>query len=140
MYSPIGGKLEIEVGEGPHSCAIREIREETGIDLPDSMVRLTGIVSETAYQGETHWLMFLFEVMRPIRHNEIVEMEFEEGVLEWVESTHVPSLDIPDTDRQIMWPLIQDHRHGFFMVHIDCNVEPLKWTLQESMGRRTEGT
>ena len=133
MYSPIGGKLEVARGEGPHSCAIREIREETGITLPDAMVRLTGIVSETAYQSENHWLIFLFEVMRPISHDEIEQMDFEEGTLEWIAPEDLAELNIPDTDREVIWPLVQEHRHGFFMVHFDCSAKPMRWTLQESM-------
>lgn len=133
MYSPIGGKLEVAVGEGPHDCAKREIREETGLDLPDDMVRLTGVVSETAYQGETHWLIFLFEVMRPVGHEEIVDMSFDEGELEWVPHERIEALAIPETDRKIMWPLAQQHRGGFFMVHIDCRDGKLRWLVQESM-------
>jgi len=133
MYSPIGGKLEVARGEGPHSCAIREIQEETGISLPDEMVRLTGIVSETAYQSENHWLIFLFEVMRPIAHDEIEQMDFEEGTLEWICLDDLAGLNIPDTDREVIWPLVQEHRHGFFMVHFDCSALPMRWTLQESM-------
>jgi len=133
MYSPVGGKLEVALGESPHGCAVREIREETGIELADDLVRLTGIVSETAYQSENHWLIFLFEVMRPIGHEEVAQMDFEEGTLEWVARADVPGLDIPLTDREIMWPLTQEHRGGFFMVHIDCSAEPLRWRLRESM-------
>ncbi|MFZ4697695.1 MAG: NUDIX domain-containing protein, partial [Phycisphaerales bacterium] len=66
MYSPIGGKLEISQGEGPHECALREIREEAGISLPIDGVRCMGVVSEKAYQGEMHWLIFLFETTRPV--------------------------------------------------------------------------
>ncbi|MCZ6811322.1 MAG: NUDIX domain-containing protein, partial [Planctomycetota bacterium] len=46
MYSPVGGKLDIARGEGPHECALREIREETGLSLNQEDLRLTGIVSE----------------------------------------------------------------------------------------------
>ena len=140
MYSPIGGKLEVARGEGPHSCAIREIREETGITLPDAMVRLTGIVSETAYQSENHWLIFLFEVMRPIAHDEIGKMDFDEGMLEWIAPDDIAELNIPDTDREVIWPLVQEHRRGFFMVHFDCSAQPMRWTLQESLKGEGEGT
>jgi 8-oxo-dGTP diphosphatase len=133
MYSPIGGKLEVELGEGPHDCAKREIREETGLDLPDDMVRLTGVVSETAYQDETHWLIFLFEIMRPIDHDEVVDMTMDEGELEWIALDGVSALQIPETDREIMWPLTQQHRGGFFMVHIDCRDGRLTWLVQESI-------
>lgn len=131
MYSPIGGKLEVALGEGPHDCAKREIMEEAGIDLADEDVRLSGIVSETAYEGQTHWLIFLFEVMRPIAHDEVRAMDMDEGALEWVPSDQVASQPIPETDQRIMWPLVCQHRGGFFMVHIDCTDGALKWTVQE---------
>ena len=136
MYSPIGGKLEVAEGEGPHQCALREIREEAGLVLDDDEVRLVGVVSETAYQRETHWLMFLFEVVRPVAHDEIAAMEFDEGRLEWVEEDRVERLDIPETDRTVMWPNVRRHRGGFFMAHIDCRVDPFEWRLVESSGAK----
>ena len=39
---------------------------------------------------------------------------------------------IPDTDRQIMWRMVQEHRGGFFVVHIDCSVDPMTWAVTES--------
>ena len=133
MCSPIGGKLDVRTGEGPHDCARREIHEETGIDLDPSAIRLTGMVSETAYQNETHWLIFLFEVTRPVRPDEIANMEFDEGTLEWMPVDAVDGLHIPTTDREIMWPLVHEHRGGFFVVHIDCRVEPMTWHVAESV-------
>ncbi|MHC4948953.1 MAG: NUDIX domain-containing protein, partial [Planctomycetota bacterium] len=82
MYSPVGGKVDVHLGEGPHECAVREIREEVGLDVPFEDVRLTGIVSERAYEGEKHWLIFLFEVTRPVGPGQVERMEFEEGRLE----------------------------------------------------------
>lgn len=133
MYSPIGGKLETVLGEGPHQCALREIEEEAGITLRAEEVRLTGIVSETAYQNQTHWLLFLFEATRPIAHSEIANYQFEEGSLEWVPLDAVDRLGIPDTDRQVMWPNVFSHRGGFFMIHIDCSVNPFTWFTHESV-------
>ena len=132
MYSPIGGKLEMTRGESPHACAIREIREEAGLELQDGEVRLMGIVSETAYEAQTHWLLFLFEVTRTIGHEEITSLSIDEGELEWTSVQDVPQLEIPETDRQIMWPLVQKHGGGFFMVHIDCRAEPFTWRVTES--------
>jgi 8-oxo-dGTP diphosphatase len=138
MYSPIGGKLEVGEGEGPHQCALREIHEEAGLALRQDEVRLCGIVSERAYQGESHWLIFLFEVTRPIDRGEITAMDFDEGVMEWVRVEDVASLNIPYTDRTVMWPNVQIHRGGFFMVHIDCSVEPMQWRVDESVKANTE--
>lgn len=139
MYSPIGGKLDITAGESPHQCARREINEETGLTLPDDQVRLVGIVSERGYEGETHWLMFLFVVTRSIGRDELHWSEFDEGVLEWIPIDRVADMAIPLTDREVMWPLVQQHRGGgagtgggFFMAHIDCTSEPMQWRLDES--------
>ena len=67
MYSPVGGKLDIASGEGPHGCAIRELKEETGLELAAEELRLLGVVSERAYEDQGHWLIFLFEATVPIR-------------------------------------------------------------------------
>ena len=133
MYSPIGGKLEVDEGESPHHCAVREIEEEAGVRLEPDQVRLCGIVSETAYEGRTHWLIFLFEVTRPVRPEEVAVMSMDEGELEWIPADEVEHRDIPETDRRIMWPLARSHHGGFFMVHIDCSDGTVRWTLQESV-------
>lgn len=133
MYSPIGGKLEVDEGESPFICARREIEEESGIVLTPEELRMSGMVSESAYEGETHWLIFLFEVTRTIDPSEIASMEFDEGVLEWVDPERIESLDIPETDRQVMWPQVRRHRGGFFVAHIDCGTDPFTWTLDQSI-------
>lgn len=135
MYSPVGGKLDIASGEGPHACALREVREETGLDLGPRDLRLTGIVSERAYEGEAHWLIFLFEGTRPIRRDELRWSEFKEGRLVWKRIEEVPGLPIPRTDREVMWPQVQAHRGGFFTVHIDWSDDAFSWTLHESLKR-----
>ena len=132
MYSPIGGKLEIADGEGPLDCALREIREEASVTLRPDEIRMISIVSERAYQGEEHWLIFLFEATRPIRPDEIPHSEFDEGRLEWHRVEDVEKLPIPATDREVMWPNVRKHRGGFFMVHIDCAQEPMQPRICES--------
>ncbi len=117
LYSPIGGKLEQAEGESPTACAVREIHEETGLVVQVSDLHLTGIVSETAYQGQTHWLMFLYEVRRPVQ---LARTTFEEGTLEWHAVENITHLPIPQTDRAIIWPLFWRYRKQFFMAHIDC--------------------
>ena len=67
LYSPIGGKLHMDDGESPAACAIREIKEEAGIDVDLEDLHLTGIVSEAGFERQMHWLMFLYEVTRPVR-------------------------------------------------------------------------
>lgn len=129
LYSPIGGKLEQAIGESPTACAQREIKEEAGLDIDLTDLHLTGIVSETAYLGETHWLMFLYEVTRPVSIPEEA-MSFDEGRLEWHDRDSIQALPIPETDRGVIWPLFWEHRGGFFAAHIDCN-GPLRWRLEQ---------
>lgn len=130
-YSPIGGKLEAAMGESPHACAIREIQEESGVIVLSSDIRLSGMLAETAFESKTHWLIFLYEVTRPIDVSEIISMEIDEGSLEWVAVDDVESKNIPNTDREIIWPLVKQHRGGFFAVDIDCSATPFTWKVKE---------
>ncbi len=139
LYSPIGGKLEASQGEGPHECALREIREEASIELRADEIKLISIVSERAYEGHEHWLIFLFEALRPIDPNEIPHQEFDEGRLEWHRVEDIENLPIPQTDRDVMWPSVCKHRGGFFMVHIDCSETPMRPQILESWGAQTQG-
>ncbi len=130
-YSPIGGKLEAARGESPHTCAIREIEEEAGVVVDASEIRLFGMLSESAYEGETHWLLFAFEVTRHVDPSEVEQMDMDEGVLEWVHVDEVEHKNIPRTDREIIWDLVRQHRGGFFSVDIDCSSDELKWQVNE---------
>lgn len=128
LYSPIGGKLEQAVGESPTDCALREIAEEAGLSLTANDLHLCGIVSEAGYQAQSHWLMFLYEVVHPVV---VTRGTFDEGRLEWHDLDEVERLAIPETDRSVIWPLFKRHRGRFFMAHIDCRSDEMTWTLQQ---------
>ena len=128
LYSPVGGKLEQGLGESPTACAVREIAEETGLEVGPDRLHLTGIVSETGYGDETHWLMFLYEVTGPVR---VERTEFDEGRLEWHEPGRVSELDIPATDREVIWPMFWKYRGRFFMAHINCGGGEVDWRLEQ---------
>ena len=66
VWSPPGGKLETTLGESPFECAARETREETGIVAGPEDFHLFAMISEKAYEGEAHWLLFLFRLKRPV--------------------------------------------------------------------------
>lgn len=132
-YSPVGGKVEVAEGESPHACAAREVREEARIEAAPEEMRLCGIISEHAYEGQTHWLIFCFELTRAVAEGEIPSMELDEGRLEWVPQEQVERMPIPQVDREILWPLIRRHRGGLFFVDIDCACDPIRWVLRESV-------
>ncbi len=140
LYSPIGGKLEQAIGESPYACALREIHEEVGVTLGLQDIRLLGMVSERAYPRSAvagqeggqapagHWLMFCFEVTKRLN---FPARQMDEGRLEWVDLETMLTLDIPKTDREVIWPLVRQHAtalgnqrgDGYFSVHIDCRDE-----------------
>ncbi len=65
-WSPIGGKLEMGLGESPFECAARETLEETGHAISTADLHLFCMIAEKAYEGAGHWLMFLFRCRKPI--------------------------------------------------------------------------
>lgn len=132
LYSPIGGKLHMDEGESPADCALREIHEEVELELGYADIHLTGLVSEKAFEGQTNWLIFLYEVTRPVQ---IQRMSFEEGTLEWHSLDEVESLKIPDTDRYVIYPLFRKYRGKFFHVHIDCSNGKTEWRLEAPVER-----
>ncbi len=129
LWSPFGGKLHTGEGESPHQCAARETLEEIGIQATPQDFHLTGMVSERAYEGETHWLMFVFELKTRLK---VLPAPHREGVFEFVPLAEVERRSIPATDREILWPLFQKHLKGFFAVSIVCSADgTLSWKTDE---------
>lgn len=133
LYSPIGGKLDTAAGESPAMCARREIEEEAGIDVPIERLHLGGIISEHGYQGETNWLMFWYRVLGPVN---VRPHSIREGDLEWHAPESLHTLALPDSDRRIIWPLVQKHDGappGFFAVHVECEGSEMTWRIEQSV-------
>lgn len=137
LCSPIGGKLDVELGESPAQCAQREIREEAGIEVSLERIRLIGMVSEQAFEGKGHWLMFVYRVMGSV---EVPAHEMNEGMLDWFTHAELENLPVPETDRAIIWPLMMATEAktagglpGFFAVHIDCRGPKLQWQVEQQI-------
>lgn len=88
-YTPVGGKLEPH--ETPLEAAIRETKEETGIELAD--MDFFGILTETS-PVKYNWICYTYAA----------EIEWtpppycDEGELEWVSFDKVLDLSTPKTD------------------------------------------
>ena len=92
---------------------------------------MAAMVSERAYEGEVHWLMFMFELK--VRLTKL-PAEHAEGAFEFVPLAEVAKRDIPESDRDILWPLFLKHRGGFFSVFIDTHPDgSLTWEMEETM-------
>lgn len=116
-WSPIGGKLETALGESPHECAARETREETGHVVTTADLHLFGMVAEKAYEGQSHWLLFLFRCRVPLAG---LPPDIDEGKFGLFSRDEVNRLPIPETDRNALWPIYDEHRDGFVVLRADC--------------------
>ena len=95
----VGGKFEDK--ESPEDCLLREVKEETGLTL--TAYRYRGIVTFVSAVWETEF-MHLFTA-----HGFEGEVkECDEGTLEWVDDTAVPTLPTWEGDRIFLNLLEQD--------------------------------
>ncbi len=117
VWSPIGGKLETTIGESPFECAVRETKEETGLEVETADLHLFAMIAEKAYEGESHWLMFLFRCKRPIG---ALPPEITEGRFGFFSRTAIDALSIPETDRTALWPTYDRYRDCFVALKADC--------------------
>jgi 8-oxo-dGTP diphosphatase len=93
-------------------------------------LHLTGIVSEHGYEGQAHWLMFLFEVLPRLDSG---PAPASGGRFRVFRAEKIASLPIPRTDAEQIWPLFWRHRGGFFAAHCRCLAGGNdQWTLEES--------
>jgi 8-oxo-dGTP diphosphatase len=117
VWSPIGGKLETATGESPFECAVRETREETGFELTTADLHLFAMIAEKAYEGQSHWLMFLFRATRPIPY---LPADIQEGRFGFHAREAVERLPLPATDRTALWPIYDRYRDRFVALRADC--------------------
>jgi 8-oxo-dGTP diphosphatase len=117
VWSPIGGKLETSIGESPFECAVRETQEETGLAVNTADLHLFAMIAEKAYEGQTHWLMFLFRCRKQITE---LPPEILEGRFGFFSRAEIDALPIPETDRTALWPIYDQYRDRFVSLKADC--------------------
>lgn len=128
VWTPIGGKLEMATGESPFECAIRETAEETGLTIRQEDLHLFAIIAEKAYQGSTHWLMFLFRCKQAIG---TLPAAISEGRFGFFSREAIEQLPIPETDKAALWPIFDRYQNGFVSLRADCSVSPVKITIEQ---------
>jgi 8-oxo-dGTP diphosphatase len=117
VWSPIGGKLETACGESPFECAVRETWEETGHRVSAADLHLFAMIAEKAYEGQAHWLMFLFRCKVPLPG---LPPAISEGKFAFFSRQAIATLPIPETDRNALWPVFDRYRDGFVALKADC--------------------
>jgi len=131
LWSPPGGKLKTDIGESPYACACREAHEELGLVLGVADLHLTGVVSEYGYLGQSHWLMFLFEIKPRL---DTLPPTCAEGRFQFFARDALARLPMPQTDCESLWPWFWQHRGGFFAAHCHRTTDGRnQWSLEESL-------
>jgi len=129
VWSPIGGKLETAIGESPFECAVRETFEETGHRVTAADLHLFSMIAEKAYEGQSHWLMFLFRCKIPLT---ALPPEIAEGKFAFFSRAAIDALPIPETDRSALWPIYDRYRDRFVALKADCAPgKPVKVDIEE---------
>ena len=128
VWSPIGGKLEMTTGESPFECAVRETGEETGLTITAADLHLFAMIAEKAYQGETHWLMFLFRCKKPIA---ALPPDIHEGRFGFFTRAQIQALPIPETDKAALWPIFDQYKDSFVVLKADCRRSPITVVVEQ---------
>jgi len=97
-WSAPGGKMEF--GESPHECCIREIREETGIDIAERTLNLRAIQTVIDVDIPIHWQLFIYRVMLDAPVDIQPQPDHHEGELRWIAIDDVPTIKRAYTDQQ----------------------------------------
>lgn len=111
----VGGKLEDK--ESPEDCVIREVREETGLEL--ERWRYRGLVTFVSDLWETEYM----HLYTADRFSGTLK-ECDEGVLEWVPRDRVESLPLWQGDK-IFLRMIADPQTPFFSLKLEYRGEEL---------------
>lgn len=133
LWSPIGGKLEMTEGESPFECAVRETKEETGLEISSDNLHLFCMATEKAYEGTGHWLMFLYTCDLPI--NEL-PAEMDEGSFQFYSREEIDTLPIPATDKTGLWSIYDQYKDDFVALKADCAPnKPLEFEIEQIIKR-----
>lgn len=102
-WNGLGGKFE--PGETPEECAIREIREESGLVARNPTLK--GFLSFPGFANDEDWYAFVFVVDE--FEGELIDSP--EGNLQWIDNQDIPSLFLWEGDL-IFLPWLD--QQGFF--------------------------
>ena len=89
-WNGLGGKIHL--GETPEECVIREVREESGLEVKNPSLR--GILTFPAFKDEEDWYVYVFTANE--FSGELADSE--EGKLEWIEDEKLYRLPLWEGD------------------------------------------
>lgn len=90
-WNGLGGKLN--KGESPEECAIREIKEESGLTVKNP--KLKGFLTFPDFDGVDDWYVFVYT----FDEFEGSLIDSPEGSLEWIPNSNLISLNLWEGDK-----------------------------------------
>ena len=96
-WNGLGGKFE--PGESPEDCIIREVREESGLEIRNPQMR--GLLMFPSFKGDD-WYVFVFTATE-FEGNLI---DSPEGKLEWIPNENLTALNLWESDH-IFFPWLE---------------------------------
>ena len=96
-YNGLGGKLIS--GESPQECAIREVKEESGLLIKDP--KMCGILTFPNFKDNEDWVVFVFSASdfeTALGQDEEALNECDEGTLEWIPTNELKNLNLWEGD------------------------------------------
>ena len=89
-WNGLGGKFE--ENESPEECVIREIKEESGLNIKSP--KLHGLITFPLFDGKEDWYVFIFTA-----HEFTGKLiDSNEGNLEWIPNKKIIELNLWDGD------------------------------------------
>jgi len=114
----VGGKFE--VGESPEDCVIREVKEETNLDIINPKLR--GIITFPNFDGEKDWYTYVFTAQN---YTGTLTKDCDEGDLVWVKKSEIQNINTWEGDYIFLDWLVKEK--PFFSAKFNYkNKEPTK--------------
>ncbi len=119
-WNGLGGKFE--PGESPELCVIREVKEESGLDIVSPTLK--GFISFPNFKQSSNgqwqdWYVFIF-VSSQFTGNLI---DSDEGTLQWIESNKLLDLPLWEGDKIFIPWLSQEKFFSAKFVYVEKKLE-----------------
>lgn len=116
-WNGLGGKFE--PGESPEECAIREVKEESGLTMINP--KMKGFITFPMFDKVKDWYVFIFTASE--FEGNIIDSS--EGKLEWIPNNKLVDLNLWDGDKIFIPWLFQEkffsakfiYEYGKFINH-----------------------
>ena len=99
-WNGLGGKFE--QGESPEECAIREIKEESGLTVNN--ITMKGFITFPMFDGKEDWYVFLF--VSDKYEGKLIDSK--EGNLAWIPNEKLMEINLWDGDKIFIPWLFKD--------------------------------